>query len=230
MEQCDNQGGVPVRGVPHNWTKLTLYERSEKIPSRVAGGHCKILEWLTTNKGCNKVCDFHIHHYVSLALIYALFTWFSSASAPHQSLCVEFMYFSMKSEPGMMPQTFQLSRYEVGKQDDIHDNNSRTCLDLTFKHRGLRRNTNAEGSLPVLVFSACFVVYKKYRRVSALFTYTGDSHLGSQLGGGWGYLELGNSNFRAEMECSNKTGEKDRKRRETHILYIKKSVYLVFKP
>lgn len=85
-----------------------------------------------------------------------------------------------------------------------------------------------EGSLPVLVFSACFVVYKKYRRVSALFTYTGDSHLGSQLvgrGATWN-SELRNSNFIVEMECSNKTGEEDKKRRETH----KKSVYFIFKP
>lgn len=82
-------------------------------------------------------------------------------------------HFPWKSGPGMMSQTtFQLSIYEFG---DIHDNNSRTCLvwilttsgqtrgpSASFKHGGLRRNTNAEGSL--LVFSAYFVVYTKYRR------------------------------------------------------------------
>lgn len=86
-------------------------------------------------------------------------------------------HFPWKSEPGMLSQTtFQLSIYEFGKQDgDIHDNNSRTCLvwilttsgqtrgpSASFKHGRLRRNTNAEGSL--LVFSAYFVVCKKYRR------------------------------------------------------------------
>lgn len=37
--------------------------------------------------GCNKLCDLRTHHHVSLVLINALYTWFSSASAPHQSLC-----------------------------------------------------------------------------------------------------------------------------------------------